>query len=107
LPKRTTVEQWDSRRPDYWAGQKGGRPIPKEAVYPKRGERLPKEIVDKCVKAFRTHSAAVAYAKLFRNHSQITTKVIYLDDEPIKLFIVRPYHGKLVIEKKVAYVPIT
>lgn len=91
----TTNRAWPRYRPDYWAGEIGGRPLPKRAPYPLRGDTLPREDAHHLRKAFTDHSQAVAYAKLFNNHAQITTS--YREDNlgiRTKLFIVNPHVGK-------------
>lgn len=95
MPRRTNIHSWPAPRPDYFAGQRGGRPVPTPAPWPKPGDKLPHERGTYYGKSFRSHDEAVAYAKLFDEHIDI--KVIYredIDGNMLKLFVVSPRKRK-------------
>ncbi len=88
---------WPNHRPDYWAGQRGGRPLPKRAALPSLGDTGPAEPKLSLNMVFRTHDKAVEYARRFGKHVQIHVIRKYRDDgTEYRLFRVTPKAGRLV-----------
>jgi hypothetical protein len=94
-PRKPGLDRaWPARKPDFWAGDKGGRPLGKRPPLPKRGDTLPREQKHSLKQTFRDHALAVAYAKTFQNHAQITPQYREIHGEMCKVFFVDPTKGK-------------
>jgi len=94
MPVRTDTRNWPTPRPDYWAGERGGRPLPKRAPRPLRGDSLPANKPTSYNRLFRTHDEAVAYARLFDQHLQVKAVYVTIHDECTRMFHVDASRGR-------------
>ena len=92
MQKRNQLDMpWPSRRPDFSAGERGGRPVPKAPSYPERGDMRLNERGEQGTTIVATFDEAVALAKCY-GHADIVNVFSWhdLSDTYIKRFKVVP-----------------